>query len=155
MSPSEHPPARDGPWVQVALLRCLPHVQSEILAQFTEQLQATGARKAPEMGALLDSKFSSVARNIAASFQHCRQFQRSPHLEPACPWIQPGFFAALIRGKGRGNFDVLYDPLAAEQVTVGATTYRDGRTFFDTWTKSDISGQTMFVEERGGGRGKY
>ena len=100
----------------------------EILAEFTEQIQSNGARKAPEMGALLDSRFSSLARNIAASFDVRLTWSL---LAPAS---NRGFFEALISGKRVGNFDVSYDPQASEQITVGATTFRDNQTFFDTWT---------------------
>jgi len=72
----------------------------EILAQFTERLQANGARKAAEMGALIDSKFSSVDRNIAASFNVRLTWSL------LAPESNRGFFAPLIGGKGLGNFDV-------------------------------------------------
>jgi len=100
----------------------------EILEQFTTQIQSNpGNVKAPEMGALLASRFSPVARNITASFEVRLTWAL---LAPAS---NRGFFAALISGKKLGNFDILYDPLAAEQVTVGATTFRDNRSFFETW----------------------
>ena len=101
----------------------------EILAQFTEQIQSSsGARKAPEMGALLDSKFSPVAHNIASSFDVRLTWSL------LAPEANRGFFTALISGRKLGNFDVVYDPLAPEQITVGTTTFRENRTFFDTWT---------------------
>jgi hypothetical protein len=100
----------------------------EILAQFTEQLSSNGARKVPEMGALLDSRYSPVARNITSSFDVRLTWCL------LAPESNRGFFGALISGKKLGNFDVSYDPLAAEQITVGATAFRDNRTFFDTWT---------------------
>jgi hypothetical protein len=110
----------------------------EILAQFTDQIQSNpGARKAPEMGALLDARFSPVARNVSSSFDVRLTWSL---LSPAS---NRGFFAALISGKKLGNFDVVYDPLASEQVAVGATTFRDNRTFFDTWT--NFSAQTGSV----------
>jgi hypothetical protein len=101
----------------------------EILTQFTDQIKANpGARKAPEMGALFDSKFSILARNISASFDVRLTWGL------LAPEANRGFFAALVSGKKLGNFDVVYDPLAAEQVTVGATVFRENRTFFDVWT---------------------
>jgi hypothetical protein len=101
----------------------------EILNQFTEQIQTNpGARKAPEMGALFDSRFSLLAHNIASSFDVRLTWS------VLAPESNRGFFAALVSGKKLGNFDLVYDPLAAEQVIVGATAYRDNRTFFDTWT---------------------
>ena len=74
----------------------------EILAQFTEQIQSSGVRKAPEMGALLDSKYSAVARNIASSFDVRLTWSL------LAPESNRGFFEALISGKTLGNFDVEY-----------------------------------------------
>ncbi len=100
----------------------------EILSQFTEQIQANAARKAPEMGALLESKYSPVARNIISSFAVRLTWSL------LSPGSNRGFFEALISGRKLGNFDLVYDPQSPEQITVGATTYRDKQTFFDTWT---------------------
>ena len=100
----------------------------EILAQFTEQIQASGARKAPEMGALLDSKYSSMARNITSSYEVRLTWTL------LAPEANRGFFAALISGKTVGNFNVSYDPLSIEQLTVGASAFRDNQNVFDTWT---------------------
>ena len=73
----------------------------EILAQFTEQIQSNGARKAPEMGALLDSRYSPLARNIASSFNVRLTWSL------LAPESNRGFFVALISGKKLGNFDVV------------------------------------------------
>lgn len=100
----------------------------EILSQFTEQIQSNGVRKAPEMGALLDSQFSPLARNVASSFDVRLTWSL------LAPESNRGFFEALISGKKLGNFDVAYDPLSPEQVTVGTTSFRDNQTFFDIWT---------------------
>ena len=101
----------------------------DVLARFTEQLQSNpAAHKAPEMGALLDSRFSSVAHNVSASFDVRLTWSL------LAPDSHHGYFAALLSGKKLGNFDVVYDPLATEQITVGATTFRDDRTLFETWT---------------------
>jgi hypothetical protein len=111
----------------------------EILQQFTEQIRNNpGARKAPEMGALMESRFASVARNIASSFDVRLTWSL------LAPEFNRGFFAAFISGKKLGNFDVVYDPLATEQLTVGATTFRDDRSSFDTWTSfSAADGDTV------------
>jgi hypothetical protein len=101
----------------------------EILSQFTDQIQANlGARKAPEMGALFESRYLMLAHNIAASFDVRLTWSL------LAPEANRGFFAALLSGKKLGNFDVVYDPLASEQITVGATAFRDNLTFFDIWT---------------------
>ena len=49
-------------------------------------------------------------------------------------WKQNGLFFAAVTGKTLGNFDVLYDPRAREQVLVGQLAYRNDRRYFDTWT---------------------
>jgi len=109
----------------------------EILAQFTERLQANGARKAAEMGALIDSKFSSVDRNIAASFNVRLTWSL------LAPESNRGFFALSSEGR-----DWATSTLRPPRSRVShRRRHRDGRTFFDTWTKSDKSGQTMFVED--------
>jgi hypothetical protein len=82
----------------------------------------------PEMGALLADAWSPVARNLAESFE-TRITLDFLSVSPA-----PGFFFAAIKGKRLGNFDVVYDPRGEEQVLIGQTTFRDDRTFFDTWT---------------------
>ena len=110
----------------------------EILGQFTEQIQANpSAKKAPEMGALLDSKFSSVARNIAGSFDVRLTWSL------LAPESNRGFFAALISGRKLGNFDVVYDPHSPEQLAVGTTTNRDNRSFFETWSSFAVPGDVV------------
>ena len=100
----------------------------EILDQFMEQIRTAGARKSVEMGALLDSKYSPTARNITANYDVRLTWML------LSPEANRGFFSALVSGRTAGNFDVIYDPLAAEQMTVGSTSFRDNQTVFDTWT---------------------
>jgi hypothetical protein len=110
----------------------------EILDQFTQQIQANAnAKKAPEMGALLDARYSSTARNIAASFDVRLTWSL------LAPESNRGFFGALVSGKKLGNFDVVYDPQAPEQIVVGATTYRDNHPFFDTWSSFSVPGDSV------------
>ncbi|HEY3838172.1 MAG TPA: M1 family aminopeptidase, partial [Bryobacteraceae bacterium] len=110
----------------------------EVLAQFTEQIQSNpSAKKSPEMGALLDSKFSSVARNIAGSFDVRLTWSL------LAPESNRGFFAALISGRKLGNFDMVYDPHSPEQIAVGTTTNRDNRSYFETWASFAVSGDTV------------
>ena len=102
-----------------------PEIMDELVSQIREN---AAARKSPEMGALLDSKFSSVVRNLSSSFDNRLTWGL---LDPES---NRGFFAAMIHGNKLGNFDVAYDPSLPEQITVGAMSYRDNRTYFDTWT---------------------
>jgi hypothetical protein len=86
-------------------------------------------RKVPEMGPVLDEKWSPVLRNFGNSYQ------ARLTLDLMSPGIRPeGLFVALVQGNKLGNFDVLYDPEAAEQILAGQVSTRNNRTFFDTWT---------------------
>ena len=58
-------------------------------------------------------------RNIAASYE-----MRLLYDLLSSDWKQNGLFFAAVTGKTVGNFDVLYDPRAREQVLVGQLAYR-------------------------------
>jgi hypothetical protein len=103
-----------------------------------EHFSAAFLMFSPEvLGALLDSKFSSVARNIAGSFDVRLTWSL------LAPESNRGFFAALISGRKLGNFDMVYDPHSPEQIAVGTTTNRDNRSYFETWASFAVSGDTV------------
>jgi hypothetical protein len=79
-------------------------------------------------GLVLKGQFDGVVRNIAQSYE-----MRLVYDLLSAEWEKSGFFFATISGKTLGNFDVLYDRRAREQVLVGQLNYRDDRRFFDTW----------------------
>lgn len=85
-------------------------------------------RKSTEMGLLLSGQFSSVTRNIAESFQ--MRLVEDLLSESSDTAI---FFAA-IGGTRPGNFDVVIDPKAREQIVAGQFTARDNSSAFDVWT---------------------
>ncbi len=86
------------------------------------------ARKDPDAGLILSGQFEGVVRNIAASYE-----MRLLYDLLSSDWKQNGLFFAAVTGKTLGNFDVLYDPRAREQVLVGQLAYRNDRRYFDTW----------------------
>ena len=87
-------------------------------------------KKSPEQGVLLAQSWQPVVRNMASSFQIRLVGDFLAGHRPQQGW----FYAALGGGK-LGNFDLLYDPRADEQITVGQVTTKEGRTYFDIWTR--------------------
>ena len=86
-------------------------------------------KPAEEMGALLAQQWTPTLRSLTASFET----RLLEDLMGGAPPEQGLFFAALAQTKV-GNFDVIYDPQAREEVTVGHLTYRDNRSYYDIWT---------------------
>ncbi len=98
----------------------------EWLKQIQESLSV---RKEAEAGVLLKSQFDPVLRNLASSYEI--RLVRDL-LSPESP--DKGFLYAMLSGRNLGNFDVLYDPRAREQLVVGQLVYRNANQFFDIWT---------------------
>lgn len=95
-----------------------------------EQVRSHGEpRKSPERGILLEQEWNPVFRNLAASFE-IRLVKEL--LEDSDPSL--GFFYTAITGNRLGNFDVIYDPRAQVQITIGKVAFRDSQAFFDVWT---------------------
>ena len=91
-------------------------------------------KRSPEMGAVMSERWDSVVRNLSASFETRLLLDLlSPRRR------QDGAFVAAVNGKTLGNFDVLYEPLAFEQIGVGQLTSRANRTFFDIWTNFEAA----------------
>ncbi|MEK7752633.1 MAG: hypothetical protein AAB654_12005, partial [Acidobacteriota bacterium] len=111
------------------------HFQSSVMI-FTDDtasllagaVQAAGAPKSPEMGALLASNSESVVRNLVTSFEVRVTLDLLRNLP------ERGFFYAVVGSQRLGNFDLLLDPGAREQIAIGQVAYRDDRAFFDNWT---------------------
>jgi len=83
----------------------------------------------PETGILLERQFASAVNNLAASFGMRFVYELLSGHPPA-----EGFFYAAVRGNRLGNFDLVYDPSAPEQIQVGQVNFRDNRAYFDVWT---------------------
>lgn len=95
-----------------------------------EQIRSSESnKKVPEMGLAVESEWRSVVRNLAASFESRLVLDL---LSPKR--TQKGFFFGAVLGNQLGNIDLIHDPRAAHQITVGKVNYRDQRPYFDTLT---------------------
>ncbi len=100
-------------------------------ARLAEQIRGRETiRKSPETGVLMAQKWDLMVRNFALSFQVRLVGDFLAGNPP-----QQGFFYGALAGLKLGNFDVLYDPRADEQITIGQVAAKDGRTYFDVWTR--------------------
>ncbi len=86
-------------------------------------------RPSPEMGMVLAGRWDSVVANLSNSFGARLVYD----LLSGRPTSE-GFFYAGLQGRRHGNFDVVYDPVATEQIQVGQVAFRNDRAFFDVWT---------------------
>ncbi len=108
-----------------ALLLFTDRTGAEIEAMIAErQLQPVA-----EMGALLAGQWTPTLRSLTGSFE-------TRLIEDIAGGIEPEkglFFAALAKTRF-GNFDVIFDPQARDEVTVGQLTFRENRSYYDIWT---------------------
>jgi hypothetical protein len=97
--------------------------------QLLESIEKGSGRKAPEMGPLLAEQWMPVVSNILDSF--------APRIagDLLTPGRKDGFLLTALAGKALGNFDVIYDPSASEQVVVGQLMERSQRVVYDVWTR--------------------
>ena len=93
-----------------------------------DTVRKSGARKAPDIGAIMVDRWSRVVANVTGSFES--RFV----LDLLTPGGKSGFFEAVIQGKKLGDFDVLYDSRGYEQLVAGQITTRNGTQWWDTWT---------------------
>ena len=91
-------------------------------------LRASGAKKVPEMGALLAEQWSPVVSNLSAGLQ-VRQVEDILSGQP-----KSGLFYMNLKGAKLGSFDVICDPKAEENVLIGQLGEQKGRTYFNVWT---------------------
>jgi hypothetical protein len=94
-----------------------------------ESIEKGFGRKAPEMAPLLAEHWSPVVANILDSF--------APRIagDLLSPGRTDGLLFAALDGKRLGTFDVLYDPVAPEQILAGQLMERDQRVGYDIWTR--------------------
>lgn len=99
-------------------------------AVLRDRIEQEGAgKKTPEMGALMADKWSSVLTNIRDGFElRMVDDLLSPDPETS------GFLFLGLAGRERGNFDLLYDPRAREQIVAGQLSERAGRQRYNIWT---------------------
>ena len=86
-------------------------------------------KKAPEIGALMADKWSPVLANIREGFE----LRMVDDLLSADPRSN-GFLFLGLAGRDLGNFDLLYDPHAREQIIAGQLSDRGGRLRYHIWT---------------------
>ena len=93
-----------------------------------EQVRAGGAKKSPDVGAAMMGRWTSVVSNLLTGFES------RVVLDVLTPGPRKGFFEAVIQGRKLGNFDVIYDARAYEQLMAGQVTVRNDNSWWDTWT---------------------
>jgi len=123
---------------KAAVLLFTDETYHDLMAQIRD---SPSTKHSPEMGLTLAPEWTMVARNLIGSFESRLVLD----LLAAPPTRRPFFFAA-IGGRQLGNFDVVYDRLSSQRITIGQTAYRDNRIFFDIWT----SFESRSFRNRGG-----
>ena len=86
------------------------------------------SKKSLEMGGLIAEHWNSVLSNLISSFETRVVY------DVLSAQRDTGLFYMAVSGNQLDNFDVLYDPLAEDQILVGKLGYRNNRTYFNTWT---------------------
>jgi hypothetical protein len=86
-------------------------------------------RRTPEVGALLEERFTPMLRNLSASYQTRLVLDLLNRTSG-----NQGVFASVLDSPSLGAFDVVYDPQRAEPIIAGQMTSRDNRLFLDAWT---------------------
>lgn len=95
--------------------------------ELIQQAESTGS-KSLDFGALMKDRWSSLAHNISNGFE-VRLVQ-----DVLSPDRGMGIFFAAVAGNNLGNFDLVHDPSAREQIMAGQFTTKNGRPSFDVWT---------------------
>ena len=90
---------------------------------------ARGARKVPDVGALMADKWNEIVRGLMASFESRIVLDLLTSGADG-----EGFFEAVLQGRKLGTFDVVHDARAYEQVIAGQVTMRNNTAFWNTWT---------------------
>ena len=94
-----------------------------------DQITANGARRSSDIGALLSERWAPIVKNISGSFESRLV------LDLMTPGLSGhGFFGAVVSGDKVGNFDVVRDDRAYEQVIAGQASEKNGVSVWDTWT---------------------
>ena len=91
-------------------------------------IKERSSRKNAEMGALVAEHFNSTLRNLAESF-----LVRVVH-DLLSADSKSGIFYMGVTGSKLGNFDIVYDPTARDQIVIGQLAWRNTQSYFDTWT---------------------
>ena len=97
---------------------------SELQGQIKESEEN---RKIPEIGAIMNENWAPLLHTVATSYQNRLALDLLGGGKPG------GLMAAFVESPKLGHFDVVYDPMSAEQILAGETTTRGNRAYFDTW----------------------
>lgn len=97
--------------------------------ELMRSIQEAGAKPSPEMGALLSEKYNSMNASLTGSFE-VRLVEDLLSSRRA----ERGFLFTAIAGNTLGSFDLVWDPIARQQILMGQLTFRENRRFFDIWT---------------------
>lgn len=98
-------------------------------AELEAAIKEREAKPSPEMGTLLANEFSATLRNLSSSFEIRLIHDLTSEVNP-----KMGLFFAALSGTSHGNFDVIYDPQARDQIVAGQIANRDNRSFYNIWT---------------------
>jgi hypothetical protein len=85
--------------------------------------------KAPEMGPVLADRWSYTLSNVTAGFT-----LRLVQDLLSSPANRHGFLFATVAGKNLGDFDLMYDPRAQQQIFAAQLHEHQGRPIYDIWS---------------------
>ncbi|HXE62015.1 MAG TPA: M1 family aminopeptidase [Bryobacteraceae bacterium] len=103
------------------------------------------AEKSKEMGLLMADKWNVTVTNLTTNFE-TRIVLDLMTKGPS----GAGFFDATVRGRKLGDFDVVHDARATEQIGAGKVEFRNGVGIWETWTRfvaRDRRGRPEFQPE--------
>jgi hypothetical protein len=105
-------------------------------ALLQEVMEKDGSgRKAPEMGAKMAEKWSPVLANMRNGFE-----LRMVDDLLSADSKTTGFLFLGFAGRELGNFDLIYDPRAREQIVMGQMAEKSGRPRYNIWTSFSAKG---------------
>lgn len=125
-----------------ALLLTTDNTADDLLAM----LRTNGAKKSPEMGALLSDRWSPVLSSLNAGFE-VRQVGDILSGRP-----KSGLFYMTVGGTRHGSFDVICDPKAEENILVGQVGERNQHSYFNVWTSFASRSRRQSAAGTGTGR---
>lgn len=85
-------------------------------------------KKAEDVGAAMAQRWDSALDGVRSGMEMRMM------VDLLGPANQPGMLFLALQGREAGNFDVLYDPRARDQVEAGQLTERNGRPVYNVWT---------------------
>jgi hypothetical protein len=96
--------------------------------ELLEAAQSSG-KLVPEIASTLAESWEPIVRNLSLSFGV--RLVQDLFIDTSG---EEGFFFAAISGRTLGNFDVLFEPRAREQIVAGQVVNKEDRVFFNIWT---------------------